>query len=72
LKACDAGSPTDAIQITSLDVSPDPPKPGQKLTITASGVARQLIDEGAYADVIVGPLNCSYSGLTRCDRSSWD
>lgn len=38
------GEPTDAIAITSLRVSPDPPKPGQNLTIYATGTARELID----------------------------
>jgi len=49
----DCGLPTDAIAIKSLKIDPDPPKPGQKLTIYASGTVKQIIDEGAYADVIV-------------------
>jgi len=49
----DCGLPTDAIEIKSLSVDPDPPKAGHKLTIYASGKVKQLIDEGAYADVVV-------------------
>ncbi|KAG0151072.1 hypothetical protein CROQUDRAFT_651592 [Cronartium quercuum f. sp. fusiforme G11] len=44
---------TDAITIDDFEISPDPPQPGQKLIITASGTANQLIEEGAYADVVV-------------------
>lgn len=39
-----AGEATDAIQIKSLRVSPDPPKPGHNLTIYASGTVTDLID----------------------------
>jgi len=49
----DCGSPTDAVQIKSLRVDPDPPKPGEKLTIYATGTVKETIDEGAYADVVV-------------------
>ncbi|EGG10955.1 uncharacterized protein MELLADRAFT_123976 [Melampsora larici-populina 98AG31] len=47
------GLETDAITIDSFEVSPDPPQPGKKLTITASGTANERIEEGAYADVVV-------------------
>jgi hypothetical protein len=38
-----AGLPTDVVQIQSLDVDPDPPKPGQNLTIHASGTVQKAI-----------------------------
>ncbi|KAG8990854.1 Phosphatidylglycerol/phosphatidylinositol transfer protein [Tulasnella sp. 427] len=47
------GLPTDIVQIESLTVSPDPPEPGQNLTITAVGRATKTIEDGAYADVTV-------------------
>ncbi|KIM67245.1 hypothetical protein SCLCIDRAFT_1210755 [Scleroderma citrinum Foug A] len=47
------GNSDDVIQLESLSVSPDPPKPGQELTITAVGVALKPIKEGASADVVV-------------------
>ncbi|GAA5854307.1 hypothetical protein JCM3766R1_005347, partial [Sporobolomyces carnicolor] len=40
----DCGSPSDALQIDSIKISPDPPKPGQDLTIVASGRAQSKID----------------------------
>ncbi|GAA6019870.1 hypothetical protein JCM11491_004848 [Sporobolomyces phaffii] len=49
----DCGSPSDALQIDSIKISPDPPKPGQDLTIVASGRAQSKIDFGTYADVTV-------------------
>ncbi|GAA6064054.1 hypothetical protein JCM10212_006790 [Sporobolomyces blumeae] len=49
----DCGSPSDALQIESIKVSPDPPKPGQDLTIVATGTARSKVDVGTYADVTV-------------------
>ncbi|KAK6969196.1 ML domain-containing protein [Favolaschia claudopus] len=47
------GEPTDIIQLRSLKVTPDPPQPGKNLTITVEGEARETIEEGAYADVVV-------------------
>lgn len=49
----DCGQPGDAITIESFEVDPNPPKPGHKVTIRASGTAHELIEEGAYADVTV-------------------
>ncbi|GAA5895920.1 sterol transporter [Sporobolomyces salmoneus] len=49
----DCGSPSDALQIDSIKITPDPPKPGQDLTIVASGRAQSKIDVGTYADVTV-------------------
>jgi hypothetical protein len=37
------GEPSDVVQIKSLKVSPDPPKPGEDLTVTVVGVANQQI-----------------------------
>ncbi|TNY21524.1 phosphatidylglycerol/phosphatidylinositol transfer protein [Rhodotorula diobovata] len=49
----DCGEPGDALEIESIKVSPDPPKPGHKLTIEAKGKVHNLVDEGTYADVTV-------------------
>lgn len=38
------GSETNPIQIKSIEVSPDPPKPGQDLTVTVSGTAVETIE----------------------------
>ncbi|KAF9513662.1 hypothetical protein BS47DRAFT_1343887 [Hydnum rufescens UP504] len=49
----DCGSPTDAILLQSLKVSPDPPQPGEELTVFAKGRVQKEIKEGAYANVVV-------------------
>ncbi|KAL1737332.1 ML domain-containing protein [Schizophyllum commune] len=49
----DCGVPTDAIQLKSIEVSPDPPKPGEQLTVTVNAEVQEQIEEGAYADVVV-------------------
>lgn len=49
----DCGSPEDVIQIKSISLSPDPPKPGQDLTVTVVGTAQQRVEDGAYANVVV-------------------
>lgn len=38
------GNPADIIQLHSLQVSPDAPKPGENLTITVSGTVLQRIE----------------------------
>ncbi|KAJ3559763.1 hypothetical protein NM688_g134 [Phlebia brevispora] len=49
----DCGNPTDPVEIKSIEISPDPPKPGEDLTVTVIGEAKERIEEGAYADVTV-------------------
>ncbi|POW05407.1 hypothetical protein PSHT_10760 [Puccinia striiformis] len=50
----DCGKETDAVTIESFEVDPNPPVPGQKLTIRGSGTVHRLIEvEGAYADIVV-------------------
>jgi len=50
-KVC--SSPTDPIQIQSIEVSPDPPKPGSDLTVKVHAVVTAKIEDGAFADVDV-------------------
>lgn len=38
------GNPADIIQLRSLEVSPDAPKPGENLTVTVSGTVLQRIE----------------------------
>ncbi|TFK77023.1 hypothetical protein BDN72DRAFT_830196 [Pluteus cervinus] len=49
----DCGLTTDIIQIRSIQVSPDPPQPGQDLTVKVNAFVTETIEEGAYADVTV-------------------
>jgi hypothetical protein len=38
------GEPTDAVELLSLEVSPDPPVPGKDLTIKVKGIAHTRIE----------------------------
>ncbi|KAH8119719.1 ML domain-containing protein [Phellopilus nigrolimitatus] len=49
----DCGDPSDPIQLKSIEVSPDPPKPGEDMTVKVKGHVTGGIEEGAYADVLV-------------------
>ncbi|KAJ7254017.1 ML domain-containing protein [Mycena haematopus] len=49
----DCGLPSNPIQIDSIELSPDPPLPGQDLTVTVKAVVTEVIAEGASADVTV-------------------
>lgn len=49
----DCGIPTDPIQIESITISPDPPRPGQDLTVKVNAQVSETIEDGAYADVTV-------------------
>ncbi|KAJ7264504.1 ML domain-containing protein [Mycena haematopus] len=47
------GQPSDAVQVKSISVSPDPPKIGAELTVTVDVEVLETIEEGATADVLV-------------------
>ncbi|CAO1618894.1 unnamed protein product [Parajaminaea phylloscopi] len=47
------GQPSDAVEVQSIEVSPDPPVPGQNLTVKAKGIVKSRIEEGSIADVTV-------------------
>ncbi|KAF7378345.1 ML domain-containing protein [Mycena sanguinolenta] len=47
------GQPTDAVQLRSITVSPDPPKVGAELTVTVDVDVMETIEDGATADVLV-------------------
>ncbi|WVQ83007.1 phosphatidylglycerol/phosphatidylinositol transfer protein [Cryptococcus sp. DSM 104549] len=49
----DCGLATDAIQLKSIKVSPDPPVLGKNLTVQVEADVLETIKEGAYADVTV-------------------
>ncbi|MFF2812337.1 ML domain-containing protein [Streptomyces sp. NPDC058000] len=49
----DCGLSTDALQIRSVEVSPDPPETRNQTVITLKGTVQEVIEEGAYVDVVV-------------------
>jgi len=52
LKHC-ADPSEDILDITSVDISPNPPKPGEVLSIKASGNVSKEVTEGAYVKLAV-------------------
>ncbi|MFD7453330.1 ML domain-containing protein [Kitasatospora sp. NPDC059827] len=48
-----AGLPSDPLQIDSVSVTPDPPKPGGAVTLRIDGTVQQAIQDGAYFDLTV-------------------
>lgn len=65
------GTATDIVQVNSLEVSPDPPKPGQNLTVTASGYVSKTIQVSypCFSRSII--LNMYRQVHGRTSRSSW-
>ncbi|KXN89953.1 Phosphatidylglycerol/phosphatidylinositol transfer protein [Leucoagaricus sp. SymC.cos] len=48
---CGDGETT--VDIQSIEVYPDPPAPGKDLTVTVKARSTEIIEDGAYADVVV-------------------
>jgi len=67
----DCGLPSDAIQIESISVSPDPPSPGQDLTVLVKARAQEVVEDGAYADVSVklGLIKLLQKQFDLCDEA---
>jgi hypothetical protein len=53
IEFCNADRDGDLIVIDKVDLSPNPPKPGKALLITASGNVKETITKGAYVKVVV-------------------
>ncbi|KAF8807482.1 hypothetical protein BYT27DRAFT_7256079 [Phlegmacium glaucopus] len=49
----DCGNEGMPVKITSIQVLPDPPKPGKDLTVIVDGTVTETLETGAYADVSV-------------------
>lgn len=44
--------PSSSIEIKSITLSPDPPKPGEKLTVTVDGLVLETLEVGlVFEDV---------------------
>ena len=69
------GTPADLIEVKSIKLSPDPPVPGQDLTVTASGYVKDTIEVCA---VLLRMKNSernihisTVGGLRWCDCQDW-
>ncbi|WP_406058960.1 ML domain-containing protein [Streptomyces sp. NBC_01077] len=49
----DAGLPTDALQIQSITITPDPPQPGSPAKMTIKATVQEAIEEGAFYNLTV-------------------
>lgn len=47
------GLPTDAAHIDTIAVSPDPPRPGQNMTVTVTGTVKETI-EVRFSNYVIG------------------
>ncbi|TFY83588.1 hypothetical protein EWM64_g417 [Hericium alpestre] len=67
----DCGLPDDVVQVQSIVVSPDPPQPGQNLTVTVKATATETVEEGASADVTVklGLVKLLSKSFDLCDEA---
>lgn len=67
-----AGLETDAVQIKSIDVSPDPPQPGEDLTVTVKATAEDKIEVRVSPQHFFFFLQRSLLGgcLCRCHRQA--
>jgi hypothetical protein len=57
------GNPSDPVQIRNITVFPDPPKPGQDLTVTVSGTVKKQIEASNQLDQRSVTLN--HSAMTQ-------
>ncbi|CDZ96745.1 vacuole protein [Phaffia rhodozyma] len=67
----DCGVAGDAVQVESINISPDPPVPGKNLTVSVKGVVIDPINEGSYADVLVklGLIKLLQKRFDVCDEA---
>jgi ML domain len=50
VEICSLSPSDDLVEITYIDVTPNPPQAGQNLTVEAEGILKTTIKEGAYAN----------------------
>lgn len=67
----DCGTADDAVQVTSIKISPDPPQPGQNLTVYATGIVYDEIASGSTVNVQVkiGSIKLLTKELDICDEA---
>jgi hypothetical protein len=69
-----SGSENDIVEIKSINISPDPPKPGQNLTVNVVAYAHEVV-EVRHLSIIIPLLIGSYSAvggcICRCDCEAW-
>jgi hypothetical protein len=67
-----AGLPSDVVQVNSVVVSPDPPGPGDDLTVMVNATVTEIIEVTIIAAVIQLKFNTFTGGcLCRRRREAW-
>lgn len=72
INTCEVPAPdTDLIVIDELNVTPNPPKRGDTLSIYARGTVLEDITEGAYVDIVVkyGLIRILHQTLDLCEQT---
>jgi hypothetical protein len=64
---CQADTSEYLLTIEKVDLTPNPPKPGQTLTVEAAGIFHERIEEGAYVH-----LQVKYNSLIRIINTKAD
>ncbi|PWW75996.1 ml domain-containing protein [Tuber magnatum] len=70
LRYCNEDHSDDILTIEKVDLIPNPPIPGQALTIEAVGVLKDVVTKGAYVEVSVkyGLITLIKETLDLCDH----
>lgn len=70
MKFCDGDHRRDVVEIKRVDLSPNPPLPGQTLDIKASGTVKKTILPGAYLSVTVkyGLITLVHKTFDLCEQ----
>ncbi|KAJ3565775.1 hypothetical protein NP233_g7429 [Leucocoprinus birnbaumii] len=65
------GEDSDPIQVKTVEIVPNPPKPGEDFVVKVTAEATQEIKEGAYADVVVklGLIKLLSKQFDLCDEA---
>ena len=65
------GLDTYPIQITSLEVKPNPPEPGQELTVIVDGIATETVEVGLVLKLYISELTLTGRSICGCVCEDW-
>ena len=65
------GLSEDPVQITSIQLLPDPPKPGQDLTVIVDGTVSETLEVGSVFDDIFSAITSTGRSICRRVCEAW-
>ncbi|CAG8723763.1 21593_t:CDS:2 [Dentiscutata erythropus] len=70
IEDCGTGNPEYILQLSRLDISPDPPQKGQELRISAEGYLSETVEKGGYINITVkfGLIKLLQQTLDLCEQ----